>query len=222
MSVINILRKDWISYRKTMVWALVYLLLFVFCFRSMSGIQGSYIMTITLAVYIVSVGSIQNDEKNRVDCLLGILPLKRPDVVIAKFLLSNAFWLAGLAIYTVLGGVNQLFFPQLVLFEIPVLGSAAGSFLSVSFLNMLGIPLSYKFGSNRGRMITSLLGIMIFGGVLAGVFATGMVFESGIQAGQVNVSLQSLPVGLLMLGVGLVFQLIGLAAALRVYRRKEL
>ena len=64
MSWINMVRKDLVAYRKTLVWCAVYLLIFPLCFRSLSS-QGSYVMVIALAVYITTVGTIQAMKKTR-------------------------------------------------------------------------------------------------------------------------------------------------------------
>lgn len=222
MNVINILRKDWVSYRKTMLWAFFYLFIFLLSFRNTMGVQGSYIVTITMAVYIVLVGSIQNDEKNRVDDLLGILPLRRSTVILGKFLLSNAIWIAGILIYVVCGLINQLFFKQFILIEVPGIWCIAGAFLSTSFLNILAIPLSYKFGSNRGRLLATLITVMIFSGVLAGGVAAGMsekLFASAVISGILS---HHGVVIALMIGLGLLLQAIGYFITLRIYLKKEL
>lgn len=220
MNVINMLRKEWISYRKTMVWAFFYLLLFAISFRAMTGgVQASYVTTVTLAVYMVSVGSIQNDEKNKVDSLLGVLPLKRDDVVRAKFLLSDLFLAAGLMMYCILGGGNRLLFPDVDIFEIPKFSTAAAAFLSTSFLNLVTIPVAYRFGTNRGRILVALLGASVFGGVLAGGIITGMLTDLEFNA--MAFPLTETGIGLLMLAAGIVIQGIGFFISLKIYRKKE-
>ncbi|MBE5040435.1 ABC-2 transporter permease [Ructibacterium gallinarum] len=212
MSVINLLKKDWLSYRKTMVWALAYLVLFGISFQSFMG-QGAYVLTITLAVYIAAIGSIQYDEKNRIDNFLGILPLRRSAVIAEKFLLADLFFLIGILVYAVLAWIN-LALLDAILYPVPEPLGIALSFLCVSVMNLISIPISYKYGSNRGRIMAALISAMIFAGVVIGVGTAG-----GLIGGRLPNS--GLLIGVFLL-LGALCQWAGFRIACSIYQKRDI
>ena len=212
MSVINLLKKDWLSYRKTMVWALIYLVVFAISFQSFMG-QGAYVLTLTLTVYIAVVGSIQYDEKNRLDHFLGILPIQRTAVIAEKFILADLFFFIGILIYAALACLNRAFL-DVILYPMPQLMGISLSFLCVSVMNLIAIPVSYKYGSNRGRIMTTLICAMIFAGAVIGIGTAGGLMDGKIPNGGVLI-------GVFLL-LGALCQWAGFRIACGVYQKRDI
>ena len=221
MSWINMVRKDLVAYRKTLVWCAVYLLIFPLCFRSL-GSQGSYVMVIALAVYITTVGTIQSDEKNKVNYLICTLPVKRSAVVGGKLLLLDATLLFGLLLYAVLGSLNILLFKDVIIFELPGLQTICGAAFASSFLGLIFIPMAYKLDSNRGRMAGAILIILIIvlASVGGGIFAV-MLQDEPIGAALAGSAAMQYGVPAAMVAGAVIFQCLTYAITLHIYKKKD-
>ncbi|MEG2381238.1 MAG: ABC-2 transporter permease, partial [Oscillospiraceae bacterium] len=99
MNLINIIKKDFVAYKKTWMFSLLYLLVFPLIIKN----TNMNIMLITFVVYMVLGNAMAYDEKYKFDVFLGILPIKRKTVILSKMIELNLTYFVGSAILLIVG-----------------------------------------------------------------------------------------------------------------------
>lgn len=142
----GLLIKDLLNLRKQ---SIIILALFVFYMIMAMG-SGNVMMfgfVVTLMTVMLTITSMAFDERSNWDKYALTMPISRKDIVLSKYLLGGI--LAGLAFV-----INIIF--------MTVARSGMGAETALTALGMMGIsifflsvmmPLFYKFGVERGRLI---------------------------------------------------------------------
>jgi len=162
MEMLNLVLKDLLIQKKSVLFAALYIILFVVAFQNMGELM--YTTAMIAFTYILVMGGFANDDKNKVDTILNSLPIKRRNIVLCKFLSLFMFLAIGTATYLA------------VYFIFPVLGipanvypitleSFVGGLLAVSILNGIYFPLFFKLGYTRARVINLVIFFSVFFGV---------------------------------------------------------
>lgn len=218
-NLLNVIKKDFIGYRKTLLWALFYIIFFPFCFMAIAGKEGAYNMVIVLAAYMVVGSIVSYDEKYKTDMLVGVLPLKRSTIILAKVLELDIVYAFTALFYILAGYINSLF--SITLYEIPAPEFYAASLLSISILGLLLLPLSYKFGYQKSRMMSF---VVVFFTVAVAVFMFSMINISSFSGGGnpfeiINLSLTA---GITILAViSVAIQILTYFITKRIYEHKD-
>ena len=176
----GILLKDLMTLRRTM---LLYLVLVVFFAISNGGAGSAFAMFYSIAM---PVNMIAVDERSRFDRLMPMLPVRRIDCVLDKYI---GAW-GCLALAAVLGIVGESVKAGALVLSPVILPAVAVCLVSQA----ITLPLLFKFGVDQGRMIY-MIAIIVMAGLLG---ALGSLID-----GQFFVPAQWLTALALLAGVAL-------------------
>ncbi|MGN0758864.1 MAG: ABC-2 transporter permease [Candidatus Ventricola sp.] len=176
----GILLKDMMTLKRTM---LLYLVLIVFFAVSNGGSGAAFAMFYSIAM---PVNMIAVDERSRFDRLMPMLPVRRIDCVLDKYI---GAW-GCLALAAVLGIVGESVKAGALVLSPVILPAVAVCLVSQA----ITLPLLFKFGVDQGRMIY-MIAIIVMAGLLG---ALGSLID-----GQFFVPAQWLTALALLAGVAL-------------------
>lgn len=176
----GILLKDMMTLKRTM---LLYLVLIVFFAVSNGGSGAAFAMFYSIAM---PVNMIAVDERSRFDRLMPMLPVRRIDCVLDKYI---GAW-GCLALAAVLGIVGESVKAGALVLSPVILPAVAVCLISQA----ITLPLLFKFGVDQGRMIY-MIAIIVMAGLLG---ALGSLID-----GQFFVPAQWLTALALLAGVAL-------------------
>ena len=176
----GILLKDMMTLKRTM---LLYLVLIVFFAVSNGGSGAAFAMFYSIAM---PVNMIAVDERSRFDRLMPMLPVRRIDCVLDKYI---GAW-GCLALAAVLGIVGESVKAGALVLSPVILPAVAVCLVSQA----ITLPLMFKFGVDQGRMIY-MIAIIVMAGLLG---ALGSLID-----GQFFVPAQWLTALALLAGVAL-------------------
>jgi len=201
----GLLIKDLLNLRKQ---SIIILALFVFYMIMAMG-SGNVMMfgfVVTLMTVMLTITSMAFDERSNWDKYALTMPISRKDIVLSKYLLGGI--LAGLAFV-----INIIF--------MTVARSGIGAETALTALGMMGIsifflsvmmPLFYKFGVERGRLIMMATFSLPTGAVVVAV-------KVGLKPPDPQV-LELLPY--IAAGIALLVAGISILISLRIISKKEL
>ena len=150
----GILLKDMMTLKRTM---LLYLVLIVFFAISNGGAGAAFAMFYSIAM---PVNMIAVDERSRFDRLMPMLPVRRIDCVLDKYI---GAW-GCLALAAVLGIVGESVKAGALVLSPVILPAVAVCLVSQA----ITLPLLFKFGVDQGRMIY-MIAIIVMAGLLGAI-----------------------------------------------------
>jgi len=221
--VLNLLFKDLLIQKKNFLFALFYLVFLIFIFREPPLSDAVYSTNTVVIVYLFTMHASSYDDKNRSEVLLNSLPVRRREIVLAKYLstfLYAVIGLAGTILFMAVLGVAGL----KSLGRMPGLQEIAGSLSGAVLLNSVYYPLYFKFDAMKVRFLSIIVFVLIFflSGFLVGYLKSHSSGEgaAGLVTAALNTPgwLQGCAVAVLLLAA----LLVSLAMALRIYKNKEL
>ncbi len=145
--------KDLLNMKKQMVYYLVFIVLYLML-ALRAGMSDFFGLAISLLCSLLPVTALAYDERAKWDRYALSMPLSRRDIVLSKYLLGLLFCAAAFLLnvaYQLLGAADDAG----GLFEKPVTYAASGLF----FLAVL-LPLMFRFGVERGRILIILIAIL--------------------------------------------------------------
>ena len=177
----------------------------------------SVVLVLVFGTYIAgSVFSVE--EKNHIDKLYGILPLKKSDMVAGRYIYALIIGLVNSVIGGIFGFASSLIV-NAGLSSVTLLSTVSLAFLYFCFAVSIAFPVYYKFSFTKAYVFTM---IPIYLVVLFGVFlARRTGFNDSV--GQAFQFLSGAPVLLLLFGliIGLIFFVISAYISVSVYKHKE-
>ena len=219
--ITNIIKKDILNNKSMILMVLlIYIPLFSLAFSTlMNGIQNAYTTIITLSAYIWIINSLMSDEKYKTDILLNTLPIRRSSIVIAKTLLSDILFVGAAAIFTILGGLNALLLPpDIVIYEIPTVQTLCLSLVIISLFGLVNIPLAYKFGYQKSRVIGIIALLILIVCVTMGIALSTLFIESVLPSNFASLTFIIISGSLVLSAV---IQLLTYAVSIKIYRKKD-
>lgn len=212
-----LLRKDWMSITTTSRSFLILLVIAWLPIMLFSPSAMPFIFLITAYVLIVTLFSL---EENDLVCnVVAVLPIRKRDAVIARYLYMYLVLGAELLLCIVIAPLAGMLLnrselragsPAELLTQclLPTLVSLGGCLLMFSII----LPLAYQFGHTRMRMVILVIYIFVFmlTGSLPPVLSALPVLPSGGMA--------SLPILFGMAGGCVLLSLLSLAVSIRVVR----
>lgn len=127
-----------------------------------STVQPTFLTGIlTLLFSMQSLSSFSYDEYAKWDSYALTLPISRKDLVFSKYILFMTFPIIGSVLSIILSTIIGLFKQTLMVEEI--FASAMGFLFSMEILFLIILPLIFKFGIERGRIMITVVGFSIFG-----------------------------------------------------------
>jgi ABC-2 type transport system permease protein len=221
--MLRLILKEFQIQRKTLLYSFLYVIMAAVAFTASSpNGSGLYILGPFGVIYLFVMYSCGYEDKNRTDIIFNSLPLKREDIVIAKYLSIFLFAALGLVLAFIIGilGVSIGFesISRLITTNdiIAVLGSGM-IFASIFY------PLYLKFGLVKMRVLNIFLFLFL-------MFVPNFVLqyaeshsEKTIVKSVMNFILNSSEWALqvVFLIICSILYLLSLLISLKVYRNKE-
>lgn len=127
-----------------------------------STVQPTFLTGIlTLLFSMQSLSSFSYDEYAKWDSYALTFPISRKDLVFSKYILFMTFPIIGSVLSIILSTIICLFKQTLIVEEI--FASAMGFLFSMEILLLILLPLIFKFGIERGRIMITVVSFSIFG-----------------------------------------------------------
>lgn len=162
--MINLILKDIMVLKKTLLFCAIYPAIFIFAFQS----TGSAMLPASIAAvtYILVLTASAYDDKNKSDILLNSLPIGRNQVVLSRYLSIYVFSAIGIIYYMVFYILINISGLPLKVYPITSEGIIAALF-SVTLLNSIYFPILFKMGYIKSKMVNFILFFSLFFGVSA-------------------------------------------------------
>lgn len=154
--MLNLIKKDFIVSIKGEGKGLIkYILLYLFMYIFFN--ESSYFVTPIFVSYLILANTFYNDYKNNNMNYVNSIPISKEDIVYSKYLLSVIVMITTLVICYVL---NLALEPYLhrgnVLYDIYY------SIIAFSIIVSVALPIYFKFGYHKVRIIVGFVSIVIF------------------------------------------------------------
>lgn len=194
MLLIQTMKKDFLAYRKTLLWIPFYILAFPAFFTWIADDSSLFVMMSIMCTYLWIGSVLAYDEKYKAESITGILPVERSTVLLGKIVAMDLVLLGITGIYILLSLLNSALAVQIYAF--PTFGHFSAGALFSSLMLLVIMPACYKWGYQKSRIVMILalvLFFMLFSGSLAyfNALPNDMLSESEIE----NImSFASLPV----------------------------
>lgn len=157
----NLLRKDILVQKQTIWFALGYSIFVFFAFSNKVFSPYVYIMGTVALSYVLILSAVQSEYKNNSDVVLLSLPVKRREVVAAKYLAVFVFVLLSFLTLGIIGLIFKLsplpFPTRLINWQ-----DAVVVLISVILLVSIYLPTYYKMGGKWLQVINVVLFMIIF------------------------------------------------------------
>lgn len=157
--MLNLIIKDILVQKKTLLFALGYCFSLVFAFQTMEGVTP--VVATTAVVYLLIQYSFAYEDKNKSDIMLNSLPVSRKEIVLAKYL--SIFVYLGLAVLAYMVAtllVSAIKIPIRV--EFLSLQGITISLLLVSLMSSIYLPIIFRIGYLRAKMFNMVLFLLFF------------------------------------------------------------
>jgi len=222
--VFNLIWKDILIQKKTLVYIGFYIILFGITFQN---IMADPFPAVAVAVtYQMIATACSHEDKSGSDILWNSMPVSREKLVLSKYL--------SMFVYTLLASLGYMAVAAVVhLTRLPIKASPitaagmVGSIIAIALMNGLYLPVYFRLGFMKARVASFILFFALFFGITLGVNALPEVIKKaqGNAALRAIVSaLQSasdLQVSLLVLGLAFVFLLASFCLSVKFYRNRE-
>ncbi len=218
--MLNLILKDLMVQRKTLLWGFLYVLIFSYAFST--GGSAMFTAGAFAVAYLLIQTPAAHDDKCNADRMLNSLPISRGMIVTAKYLSVVVYVAIGvvqyIAVYAIVSLIGQPF-PVY-----PATWEAFGGLLFVSaFFASVYYPILFRFGFMKTRYLTIIL--------FAGLFASGSAVVLALKQEDSLPFLSSLGelfnaqpgwlIGCCVAGVMLAMLLVSWSLSVRFYARRE-
>lgn len=153
----HLILKEFQIQKKTLIYSFLYVIVAAFAFNALSSNNsGVYVLGPFAVIYLFVMHSCDYEEKNKTDIIFNSLPLKRDDIVIAKYISIFLFAALGLIFSLIVGILGESIgfasISRLLTINdiVAVLGS--GMIFTAIFY-----PLYFKFGLVKTRILNIFL-----------------------------------------------------------------
>lgn len=158
----NLILKDILIQKKMILLSFLYVVFFIIAMQGAGLVI--YPMAVTALTYMLVLTSCAYDDKNKADVMLNSLPLKRYNIVLAKYLSIFVYIAIGTIVYYVT--TTLVYLTGLPVKTSPIsLEGLAGTVLSIIFLNSIYYPFYFKLGYVKSRFVSLILFFSVFFGL---------------------------------------------------------
>lgn len=154
----SLILKDILISKKILLLAAAFLILLVLTFPEEARNFAAVVIMVGMA-YMGLIVTSSADETNKADILLNSLPLRRHEIVLAKYLSIFVYSAIGMVIYLLVAAATKVLGFPIHVYPINFKAVIYG-ILAVSFLNGIYLPLMFKFGHGFSGIMYIIL---IFG-----------------------------------------------------------
>lgn len=159
--MLNLIWKDILIQKRTVLLSFVYIIFFSFAFRQMGS--AAFSAAAVAVTYLFVIGSSAYEDKNKADIMLNSLPISRNKLVLAKYISVFVFLLIGTVVY-LLSQVLILYLHFPYPLQPISLESLAGAVFSIILLNGIYFPTFFKWGYIKARFVNFILFLLFFFG----------------------------------------------------------
>lgn len=214
--MLNLLIKDVLINRKTILSTIIYNVLMIISFQGSPDV--AVVAAVTASTYLLLNTSLAWDDKNKSEIMLNSLPLRRRDIVLAKYLTAIVFYVTGLILYTaVVGIIRWADFPVATSW-LQWEGLLSVS-VSVGLMAAVVLPLYFKLGYHRSRIVNIivLVAVILIPAALLQVLSEyHPSFAAFLQSFTDQNAVRLISGGLIM------FLAVSCALSLKMYLRKDI
>ncbi len=157
----NLIIKDILIQKKQVAFSIAYMAFILVAFQGMG--EAMLPMGLVALTYMLSMTSCGYEEKNKSDIMLNSLPIKRTNIVAAKYLSVFVYFAMGMIAYV-------LFTKVIIMIQVPLktypitLEAFIGGFVAVSLMTGIWLPIYFKFGYMKLRVLNFVLFFLFFFG----------------------------------------------------------
>ena len=160
--MLNLVIKDILIQKKSLLYAFLYTIFLSFSFSSLKPVGlGLYVLCPLAASYLLTYNAVNYDDKNKSEIILNSLPIKREEIVIAKYISAIMYAVIGIIYSIVIGLIGNAAGFSIYAMSIS-LWNIILAFTSVCIFGALFLPVYFKYGAIRARVFNIILFMVIF------------------------------------------------------------
>ena len=203
------------SYKTTMLFILV---LYVIVSLSNEEMMISVPIYIVIIFGMIAIGSFNYDSMSKSDKYILSFPVTRKEVVKARYLYVFLFTLVGVLFSIGLNLIFQIIKTGNLNGVSDVISVAVGGFFGMILLQVFQIPIMYKFGAEKGKIIQMIMILAVMLGI-SGI-TVGLMKISNVSLEQLEIFLKNY--GILLIGiVSVILYFISYQVSFAIYSKKE-
>lgn len=217
----NLILKDIMIQKKTVLFSLVYVLFFIFAFQKMES--AGIISAIVAVTYILVQTACAYEDKDKADVVLNSLPIRKRDIVLSKYLSVYIYGIFGAAAYIAIGAIIRTTGLPVRVYEV-TLETAVGTLLAVILYSSLYFPLFFKAGYIKSRVFSLIIFFLFF-------FGTSFLIGFGKEnkdavpwIGKIAEFFEGMPdiqIAVFIIGAALILQALSCMLSLKLYKSRE-
>ena len=207
------------SYKSTILYMIA---IFVICAFLNNDVTIFIPIFVPLCFGMLGISSFSYDNLAKADKYLLTFPLNRKDIVKARYIYILIFTLIG----TLLGFILTLIVQEIKtsnIFDKDILGNTLatiiGSLSAIMFLQAFQIPIMYKFGAEKGRIIQMIMIVVLMIGV--SLIITTLMKLFGISLDNLVIMLKNYLIAILGITV-IILYILSFAISCKIYEKKEI
>src|SRR5665647_780924 len=152
--MVNLVRKDLLILKRYLWLAPLYGFFALYTFRTMPG--GALSVGTVVVTYMLMLQAITQDDKNNSEIMLNSLPLRRKDIVLAKYISGFLYATLVILLFLVAQTVVTVMGISISITKISLEG-IAGALIAMALLISFYFPIYFKFGYLRSRIVGTIL-----------------------------------------------------------------
>ena len=215
----SLIMKDILIQKKRLLFNFAYILLIIFAFQSIHG--AMFLASVVAFTYSLVMTACAYEDVNKSDMMLNSLPIKRKDIVAAKYLSVFVFFLLGTLAYLLLRSVISLLNLPLNIFPLTA-GSLVSGIVSVGLITGIYFPVFFKFGYIKSKIFNFILFFGFFFGLTSLLSAFRDSGNPFMKAADIFLESQGeLVITVILLAAVFIFMFISFSLSAAFYKRRE-
>ena len=208
----NLVKMELYSAKKYLMWYFLVPIIYPALIRYESNLSAlSYLVCIALVGYILCTGFAQSDEKYKTGIMLNTLPVKRKDIINARFISLYLVYAAITLVYILSKVILHFAAPNL--YDAMNFSVIPAGILFVSLFNAVQIPLYYLFDIRKSGIVSMI--------VLFCLFALIVHFLEQPWIVDILIKMDTIKINISLLIVAVFIYLIANSISKIIYRQKE-
>lgn len=157
--MLNLIIKDILVQKKTILFALGYCFFLVFSLQSLGG--SAPIAATTAIVYVLIITAFAYEDKNKSETMLNSLPISRKKIVLAKYLSIFVYISLAMIAYIIASLV-------IIAIRVPIkvafisFQGVTTTFLLVALMASFYLPVIFKFGYIKAKLFNMVVFLLFF------------------------------------------------------------
>lgn len=152
----NLIIKDILIQKKTVLFTFVYMIFLIVFLK-----EGGFVSAMAIVSYMLVITGFSLEEKNKSDIMLNSLPIKRRDIVLAKYISVFIYFVVGIAAYFLTAIVIRLLGSPITIHSV-TLEEIIGALFAITILNGIYIPILFKVGYTKSRVVIFIMFFLVF------------------------------------------------------------